>query len=139
MWISCFNPNKGTYSVTTSEAYVIQVEKGTGSESEEGSIYSSNQEGIKYLGSDIRHIMTGNSRLKPMHSVFFGTVPYFIVLLALLIVFIIVLLLSKKREQLKQDNAANRNRKADKVARGRLKKANQYLKVKDSRMSWWHP
>ncbi len=40
-------------------------------------------------------------------------------------------MLSKKREQLKVDNAANRNRKADKVARGRLKKADQYLKVKD--------
>lgn len=128
---SCFNPSRGTYSSTTSEAYTIQVEKGQGSESEEVSIFASNQEGIKYLGSDIRHIMTGNPRLKPIHSAFFGTVPYFIVLLALLLVFVIALLLSKKREQLKQDNAANRNRKADKVARGRLKKASQYLKVKD--------
>ena len=128
---SCFNPGKGTYSVATSEAYTIQVEKGTGPEGDEGTIFASNQEGIKYLGSDIRHIMTGSPRLKPVHSVFFGTVPYFVVLLALLLVFVIALLLSKKREELKQDNAANRNRKADKVARGRLKKANQYLKVKD--------
>ena len=128
---SYFNPSNGTYSSINSEAYFVQVEKGTTTEGDESSIFASNQEGIKYLGSDIRHIMTGNPRLKPTHSAFFATVPYFIVLAALLLIFIIVLLLSKKREELKQDNAANRNRKADKVARGRLKKASQYLKVKD--------
>jgi len=40
-------------------------------------------------------------------------------------------MVSKKREQSKQDVAANRNKKATKVARARLKKADQYLKVKD--------
>ena len=128
---SYFNPSTGTYSTLTSESYYIEVEKGLAPEGDEGSIYASNQEGIKYLGSDIRHIMTGNPKLKSTHSAFFATAPYFIALLALLLVFIITLLLSKKREQLMQDNAANRNRKADKVARGRLNKASQYLKVKD--------
>ena len=128
---SYFDPSSGTYSSLASETYFIEVEKGLASEGDEGSIYASNQEGIKYLGSDIRHIMTGNPRLKSSYSAFFGTAPYFIALLALLIAFIVILLLSKKHEQLKQDNAANRNRKADKVARGRLNKASQYLKVKD--------
>ena len=128
---SYFDPSKGTYSSLASDTYFVEVEKGLASEGDEGSIYASNQEGIKYLGSDIRHIMTGNPRLKSSYSAFFATAPYFIALLALLIAFIVVLLLSKKHEQLKQDNAANRNRKADKVARGRLNKASQYLKVKD--------
>ena len=128
---SYFNPSTGSYASLASETYFIQVEKGAAGEGDEGSIFASNQEGIKYLGSDIRHIMTGNPRLKPAQSAFFATVPYFVVLLALLLVFIVILLLSKKREELKQDNAANRNRKATKVARGRLKKAEQYLKVKD--------
>lgn len=128
---SYFNPSTGSYTSLTSETYFIQVEKGVAGEGDESTIFASNQEGIKYLGSDIRHIMTGNPRLKPSHSAFFATVPYFIILAALLLVFFITLLLSKKREELRQDNAANRNRKADKVARGRLKKAEQYLKVKD--------
>ena len=128
---SYFNPSNGTYTALYSDTYAIQVEKGTGSESEEGGIFASNQEGIKYLGSDIRHIATGNPRLKPKHSSFFATPLYFIVLVALLLVFFILLMVLKKRELLRQDNAANRNRKADKVARGRLKQANQYLKVKD--------
>ena len=128
---SYFNPSNGAYTTLQSDAYIVQVEKGAGGEGSEGSIYASNQEGIKYLGSDIRHIMTGNPRLKPVHSAFFATVPYFVILLAMLLIFIILLAISKKREELKQDNAANRNRKADKVARGRLKNANQYLKTKD--------
>ena len=128
---SYFNPSTGSYASLTSETYSIQVEKGAAGESDEGSIFASNQEGIKYLGSDIRHIMTGNPKLKSTGTTFFATPGYFVALLALLLTFIVLLLVSKKREELKQDNAANRNRKATKVARGRLKKAEQYLKVKD--------
>ena len=128
---SFFNPANGTYSTLMSDSYAIQVEKGIGGEGADGSIYASNQEGIKYLGSDVRHIMTGKAQLKPMHSAFFGTSAYFVILLAMLLAFIVLLLVSKKHEQEKQDTAANRNKKATKVARGRLKKADQYLKVKD--------
>ena len=128
---SFFNPANGTYSSLMSDSYAIQVEKGIGGEGADGSIYASNQEGIKYLGSDVRHIMTGKAQLKPMHSAFFGTSAYFVILLAMLLAFIVLLLVSKKHEQEKQDTAVNRNKKATKVARGRLKKADQYLKVKD--------
>jgi hypothetical protein len=127
---SYFNPSSGSYETIMSEPYEIKVEKGFGSD-DGGAIYTSNQEDIKYLGSDIRHIMTGNPRLKPMHTVFFGSAAYFVALLALLALFVILLFVLKKREQLTQDTAANRNRKADKVARGRLKNAYQYLKAKD--------
>lgn len=129
---SYFDPSKGTYQTLSSQPYEIKVEKGKGGdEGSSGGIYASNQEGIKYLGSDIRHIMTGNAHLKPMHAVFFGSAAYFVVLLVLLVLFVILLFALKKREQLSQDTAANRNRKADKVARGRLKSAAQFLKAKD--------
>ena len=127
---SFFNPANGTYTSLRSDNYSVHVEKGSGDEGD-GGVYASNQEGIKYLGSDVRHIMTGNPHLKAKHSSFFGTAPYFVVLLAMLLIFIIMLLVSKKREQSKEDTMANRNKKATKVARGRLKKADQYLKVKD--------
>ena len=129
---SYFDPSKGSYQTLSSQPYEIKVEKGKGGdEGSSGGIYASNQEGIKYLGSDIRHIMTGNAHLKPMHTVFFGSAAYFVVLLVLLVLFVILLFVLKKREQLSQDTAANRNRKADKVARGRLKSAAQFLKAKD--------
>ena len=127
---SYFNPSNETYQALQSESYEIKVEKGAGSD-DGGSIYASNQEDIKYLGSDVRHIMTGDAHLKPTSTVFFGSSAYYVALLALLVLFIVLLFVLKKREQLTKDTAANRNRKADKVARGRLKNAYQYLKAKD--------
>ena len=127
---SYFNPSSESYQTFSSEPYQIEVEKGEGGE-DGGGIYASNQEDIKYLGSDIRHIMTGNARLKPTNTTFFGSAAYFVVLAILLLLFIILLFALKKREQMSKDTAANRNRKADKVARGRLKNAYHHLKAKD--------
>ena len=127
---SYFSPATGAYQTLMSDAYSINVKKGKDSE-QGGGVYASNQEDIKYLGSDIRHIKRDDAKLQPMHSSFFGSAAYYVALLALLLLFVIMLLVLKKREQLTQDTAANRNRKADKVARGRLKSALQYLKAKD--------
>ncbi len=125
-----FNPANGTYQTLCSDAYTLAVQKGKDSE-QSGGIYASNQEGIKYIGSDIRHIKRDDAKLRPMHTTFFGSAAYYVALLGLLSLFVILLLVLKKREQLTRDTAANRNRKADKVARGRLKNALQYLKTKD--------
>ena len=127
---SYYNSSTDSYEVLSSDPYEIKVEKGSGSD-DGGGVFTSNQEDIKYLGSDIRHIMTGDARLKPTHTVFFGSAAYFVALLVLLLLFIILLFVLKKREQKSKDTAANRNRKADKVARGRLKNAYQHLKAKD--------
>jgi hypothetical protein len=127
---SYYNSSTDSYEVMSSDPYEIKVEKGSGSD-DGGGVFTSNQEDIKYLGSDIRHIMTGDARLKPTHTVFFGSAAYFVALLVLLLLFIILLFVLKKREQMSKDTAANRNRKADKVARGRLKNAYLHLKAKD--------
>ena len=127
---SCFNPSTESYQTFSSEPYQIEVAKGEGGE-DAGGIFASNQEGIKYLGSDIRHIMTGKAQLKPTHTTFFASPAYFVALAVLLLLFIVLLFALNKREQLSKDTAANRNRKADKVARGRLKNAYQHLKAKD--------
>ncbi len=126
---SFFNPSNGAYQALSSKPYEIQVEKGR--DDEGGGIYASNQEDIKYLGNDIRHIMTGDPRLRPQRSAFFGSSAYYVALLALLLAFILLLILLKNREKMEKDTAATRNRKADKVARGRLKRAAQFLKEKD--------
>ena len=127
---SYFNPSNGAYQVLSSQPYEIQVEKGK-DDQDGGGIYASNQEDIKYLGKDIRHIMTGDSQLRPQQSTLFGSSAYCVALLALLLAFIILLIVMRNREKMEKDTAATRNRKADKVARGRLKRAAQFLKEKD--------
>lgn len=126
-----FNPTNGTYSVEQSPQYEIHVEKGQGGDADGNAIYASNQEGIKYLGSDIRHLMVGNPRLKPTHDYFFASTFYWVLVLALLFVFVMAMLLSKKRAELRKDEMRTRNKKATKVAKGRLKNAYKYLKAGD--------
>lgn len=127
---SFFNPSSESYQTLISEPYELSVVKGKETEGD-GGVYASNQEDIKYLGSDVRHIMNDGAHLKPKHTTFFASPTYFSILLGLLVVFVVLLFVLKKRAEMAKDTAANRNRKADKVARGRLKNAYQHLKAKD--------
>lgn len=128
---SYFNPSKGQYATLQSPEMNIKVNKGAGDEAGEGGLFTSNQEGIKYLGSDIRHINTTDLKLRPTNASFFASALYFIILAAMLIVFVIALVLVKKRRQFKQDVVLVRNKKATKVAKGRLKSAYGFLKNND--------
>ena len=127
---SFFNPSTESYQTLKSESYELSVRKGKDTDGD-GGVYASNQEDIKYLGSDVRHIMSDDAKLKPKHTTFFASPVYFAILLGLLVLFVALLFILKKRADLAKDTAVNRNRKADKVARGRLKNAYQHLKAKD--------
>ena len=128
---SYFNPAKGAYTTLSASQMDINVTKGAGDNSGDGGLYASNQEDIKYLGSDIRHIMTDKSGLRATGSHFFASVPYFIILAALLVVFFIVWVVVAKNRRFKQDLTMVRNKQATKVAKGRLKNAYTYLKNND--------
>ncbi len=127
---SYFNPNTEVYQTLISEPYELTVRKGKNTD-EGGGVYSPGQEDIKYLGSDVRHIMSDGVQLKPKYTSFFASSTYFAVLTGLLLIFVALLLILKKHAEMAKDTAANRNRKADRVARGRLKNAYQHLKTKD--------
>lgn len=127
---SYFSPANQTYQTLLSDRYELTVKKGKETEQETG-VYASNQEDIKYLGSDVRHIMRDNPKLKTKGSTFFASTIYFTILLALLLLFVALSFILNKRAEMTKDTAANRNRKADKVAHGKLKRAEQFLKSKD--------
>jgi hypothetical protein len=130
MEFSYFNPAKGTYVTLHSPQHEVHVEKGSGDE-QGGGVYASNQEGVKHLGSDIRHIVTGQPQLKPLYSTFFGSLGYILILAFLVLLFVVVLVLVKRRRQFRQDVVLVRNKQATKVAKGRLKKAYAFLKEND--------
>ena len=128
---SFFNPNKGSYVTLRSSQMDIHVSKGAGGESNDGGVYASTQEGIKYLGSDIRHIMTDPAKLRPLNSHFFASPVYFVLLAFMLLLFLVLMAVVRKRRQYKQDVVLVRNRQATKVAKGRLKNAYKFLKEAD--------
>ncbi len=130
MEFSYFNPAKQQYVTLKGAPMSVRVAKGADDEMG-GGLYATNQEGIKYLGSDIRHIKTSDSKLKSVGSHFFASPMYFAILVALLLLFLVAVVLVRKRREFKQDVVQVRNRRATKVAKGRLKNAHQYLKAQD--------
>ena len=124
-----FDLSKNQYITHTSPEYKISVAKGDGNQADY-TFSGTNQSDIRYIGSDIRHIHTGNPKLQLYGTLFFGSYMFY-TLLALPFVFFILFVLIWKKELKKRSNMAlMRNRKATKVAQKRLKKSQAFLQEK---------
>jgi hypothetical protein len=126
---SYFDLSKRRYVALTSPAYTLNVEKGTG----EGSTVSYSgvsKEDIKYIGSDIRHIKNPPFRLTRIDALFFGSFLFYISLLIPIVLFILLILFMRKQEVRRSNTVLMKNRKATKVAKKRLKKADGFLKAR---------
>ena len=133
---SYFDIDEKAYKTITTPEYTILVKRGAGASSgagsEEGAIvYHAQKEDIKQLGSDIRYIDTK----KPKSSTIRHQTPdinhiwLFYVIPALIALILLVVL----RKQIKEnaDLARVRYKKANKVAKKRLKAAAAALKAND--------
>ena len=124
-----FDLSKNQYVSHSSPEYKISVAKGDGNQADY-TFSGTNQSDIRYIGSDIRHIHTGNPKLQLYGALFFGS-PTFYALLALpFILFILFVMIWKKELKKRSNMALMRNRKATKVAQKRLKKSQAYLQEK---------
>ncbi len=128
---SFFNPATKKYEIDKSKAFNIQVEKDEDYQS--GVSYSSiNQEDIQYIGQDIRHIKTKIQALQPIAYFYYGSLTFVLWYIIPAILFIAFILIWKKRVKKLNNQSLMRNKKATKVARKNLKKANKFLGTKDS-------
>lgn len=122
-----FDLSKKQYVTLESPAYDISVAKGDGSAAAVN--YSGvNRSDIQYIGSDIRHIKTGNPGLAVMGNLFFGSTLFYLLILLPLALFVLFLIIWKNELKKRSNIALMRNRKATKVARKRMKKAETYMK-----------
>jgi len=123
---SYFNPSDKKYHTITAGPYNIHVQKGKFASS--GVTYSSSaQEDIKYIGKDIRHIKQTYIELKPVDKFLFGTTVYYLFLILPLIVLLIFVLFYRNFEKRRGNIKLNKTRKANKVARNKLKKAEKLM------------
>jgi hypothetical protein len=124
---SYFNPATGQYVTLRTQEQAISVEKDTKSQQ----TYTSTEgrrEGIKFLGQDIRFIKTG-ATLAQQGKLFFGSAAFYLLYIALVAVFAALYAWLKKHRKNSQNVALVRNRKANKVAKKRLKNSAQLLKM----------
>jgi hypothetical protein len=122
-----FNPNTRQYETRSTEAFQINVSKG--SDDQNASVMSSySKENVKMIGKDIRFIKQNKSKLKPKGSSFYGTFEFYAVYLLSLIAFAVVFVVNRKKIKESANLALVRNKRANKVALKRLKDAARFLK-----------
>jgi len=122
-----YDLNKNKYVSLSTPPYEIKVAKGDGSESDY--FYSgSNQSDIRYIGTDIRHIKVDDPQLKVIGSFFFGSSKFYVLLAFPLLVFILFVIFWKNELKKRSNIALMKNRKATKVAKKRMKRAEHFMK-----------
>ncbi len=122
-----FDLAKDSYVSLTTPSYEIHVEKGD--DSEAAFTYSgNNQADIRYIGSDIRHIRVTKPEFRLIGSFFFGSALFYVLLATPLILFILFVVLWKNELKKRSNLALMKNRKATKVAKKKMKKAEAFMK-----------
>ncbi len=91
-------------------------------------VASLNRQSVKSLGSDIRYIKTGTLKLSEAGQLFFCSAAYWLLLALLCASFICIYVWLKQHIKKSQDKVFTRHRKANKMARRRLKAAGVFLK-----------
>ena len=116
---SYFDQQLGDYKTLTSTDFTIQV---IGQNGNDGSIELTDTE------EDIRFIIPNTKGFTKTDKFFFGSLWHWILFLLQLPVFIVVLIVLRRRIMLYSNQELLRYKKANKMARRRLKKASQLLK-----------
>lgn len=124
---SFYDLSKKKYVSLYSPEFIITVERGTG-ESAVMTYSGAGKEEIKYIGSDIRHIISQPFILNRTGRMFFGSISYFLFLIIPFILFLLLLVLMKKQQARRSDAVLMKNLKATRIAKKRLKKADHFLR-----------
>ncbi len=128
---SYYDLNKKQYVTQTTDTFNLNIAKGNGNESNV-SVNAVNKEDIKYIGSDIRYIKKNNFTLKQNNALFFGSFLYWCSFLIPILLFILFVVIWRKKIKENSNAALMKNKKATKVAQKRMKKAELFLKEKNS-------
>lgn len=128
---SYFDPARQTYSTLSTPRYDIKVNKGD--EETGGITYSGvSQKNIEFIGSDIRHIKTGNLPLYRVNSFFIASTSFLLWLIIPIILFMTGIYLWYRYKKRSGNIALVRNRQATRVARKNLKKAGEYFESRST-------
>lgn len=129
---SYYDISKKKYISLSSGPLTLGVGKDTGGGAVSGSSLSLgvNKQAVKSIGSDVRYIKTGSSQLKRGNQFFMGSVTYIALIVIIIALYFILDKFLSKRIERNRDVAGARNRRANKVAKARLKNAEQLLRQK---------
>ena len=105
----------------------MNVAKGTASSSSATVYNGVDKEQVEQIASDIQYIKTGNLHIRPKVEACAGTLTFWLFLAIPLFVAILLGIIFNKKAKENANIALMRNKKANKVAKKRLKTAEKYL------------
>ena len=127
---SYFDPQQGKYIKLTQGPFTIEVEKSDGSAPQQGGVVSfsgSGPETVTYRGSDLRYLHRTNDLNE--RNQFFVFSPLFWALVLIPVVGLVALFIIFRQKAYDNANAGLvKSRKANKMARRRLKQAAKFIK-----------
>lgn len=126
---SYFDPKTKSYETIRSQRFNISVER---SLDDTSSVMISNlsKEAVQLLGSDIKYIDT-NTELKKYGFYLFGKYWFNFIYVFLVLFLIVIIIIQRKQIKRNADQVRLKNRKANKVARKRMKVAKHLAKIND--------
>ncbi|MCD6565910.1 MAG: protein BatD [Bacteroidales bacterium] len=129
---SFFDPVSRKYKSLSSEEFLIEVSKGE--KGEDGNIISGfTKEEVRYLGKDIRFIITGPIKVKEKGKIIFGTSLFLLVHTGLFLLFFLVYILVRYSTKRNANVILLRNRRANKQAKKRLKIAGREMRANNAK------
>ena len=123
---SYYDIKQGKYVTLKSAPVEVKVAKGDGVSA--GTLVQGiSKQSVATLGEDIRYILQGAAGLGKKGHFFVGSWLFFVLLALLVVVYAVLYWALKKQAKLRGDVVRTRNKKANKVARTRLKLAKSYM------------
>ncbi|MCT4616482.1 MAG: BatD family protein [Marinifilaceae bacterium] len=127
---SFFNPITKTYVKKYTKEFKIFVEKSK-NDNNATVVTSFSKENVKFLGKDIRYLKTKNFEYRSKNKLFFGSVNFYLAYLLPIFILVLIFMINRKRIQTNSDIVKVKNKRANKVAMKRLKKASLKLKANE--------
>lgn len=118
----------GKYVTTSTGDIPVAVEKGEEIAGSGVAVAGSNRQSVRSLAEDIRYIALGDGHLKKKDRFFAGSLTFYLLMITLAIIFFLLNLFVKRSRSRRADVAGSKNRRANRMARTRLKSAESYLK-----------
>ena len=124
---SSFNPSTGRYKTQSSQDFTLHIEKGNDEQNATvTSAYS--KEDVRFIGKDIRFIKQNQYKLKAKAESFYGNPLFWLMYLIPLLAFVVLFIVYRKKLRENANLLLVKNKKANKVARMRLKEAENFMK-----------
>ncbi|MBQ0086810.1 MAG: BatD family protein [Bacteroidales bacterium] len=124
---SYYDISKGGYVTVSTSEIPVKIEKGEEIEGGGVAVAGVNRQGVKNLKEDIRYIHLGDGNLKRSGHFFAGSLFYYGALLLVAVLYFVALWLLRFAEGRRADVVGSRNRKANKLARAKLRTAKDFL------------